>query len=365
MIRVVGVSKTYHPARRQPVHAVRDVSIDVRPGEVTGLLGPNGAGKTTLIRMMTSYLTPSSGAISVCGHDSVEDAGAARRHIGYLPESAPLYPEMRVEDYLSYRAQVFGVARAARASAVGAAVERCALVEMRRRRIGQLSKGYRQRVGLAAAILHDPDVLILDEPTSGLDPTQIREMRSLIRDLAGGASGDASGSSGGRSRVVLLSSHILPEVEHTCDRVVIVARGQVRADATPRGLLEQRQDDAHYDVEVVALQASASGERFDAGAIERAALAATARVDGVREARVVARVDDGVRLTIEPTPGAGDLREALSRAVRSCVEPSLLVRELSVRRASLEAVFMRAVESSGDDAREARDGSRAEAGATR
>lgn len=357
MIRVVGVSKTYHPARREPVHAVRDVSIDVRPGEVTGVLGPNGAGKTTLIRMMTSYLTPSSGAISVCGHDSVEDAGAARRHIGYLPESAPLYPEMRVEDYLSYRAQVFGVARGARASAVGAAVERCALVEMRRRRIGQLSKGYRQRVGLAAAILHDPDVLILDEPTSGLDPTQIREMRSLIRDLAGGTSG--------RARVVLLSSHILPEVEHTCDRVVIVARGQVRADATPRGLLEQRQDDSHYDVEVVALQASASGERFDASGIERAVLAATARVDGVREARVVARVGDGVRLTIEPMPGAGDLREALSRALRSCVEPALLVRELSVRRATLEAVFMRSVESSGDDAREAREGSRAEAGASR
>lgn len=246
MIEVDRVSKQFgHFA------AVRDVSLCVHPGVVTGLLGPNGAGKTTLIRMMTSFLTPTRGHIRVCGFDAIENAGDARRCIGYLPESAPLYPEMRVREFLLYRARLFGVDRHARSPAVDGAMASCAITDMAARRIGHLSKGYRQRVGLAAAVLHDPAVLILDEPSSGLDPTQIRELRSLIRQLAhGGPTGQ---------RVVLLSSHYLPEVQQTCDRIAIIARGQLRADGTPDALLKPLRDAAPIRMSIAGANGGACG----------------------------------------------------------------------------------------------------------
>jgi len=218
VIEARGLSKRYGE-----LVAVDDVSFSVAPGEVVGFLGPNGAGKTTTMRILTGFLPATDGTAAIAGHDIFEDPLAARRSVGYLPESPPLYPEMSVEGYLGYVASIKDVPRAKRASAVDRAVERCGLVEARRRIIGNLSKGYRQRVGLAQAIVHDPPVLILDEPTVGLDPIQIREIRGLIAGLAREGSGE-------RGRTVILSTHILPEVEAICRRVLIIHRGRIVVD---------------------------------------------------------------------------------------------------------------------------------------
>ncbi|HEY4572707.1 MAG TPA: ABC transporter ATP-binding protein, partial [Thermoanaerobaculia bacterium] len=187
--------------------AVDGISLSVREGEILGMLGPNGAGKTTTIRMITGFLPPTSGRVTVDGKDLFEAPREARRQVGYLPENVALYPEMRVREYLDYRARLEGLARAEARQAIAVAVERCLLEDVRDQIIGTLSKGYRQRVGLATAILHNPRVLVLDEPTVGLDPRQIISIRELIREL-------------GRQHTLLLSTHILPEVELLCDRVV-------------------------------------------------------------------------------------------------------------------------------------------------
>jgi ABC-2 type transport system ATP-binding protein len=211
MIHVEHLTKYYgdYPA-------VQDVSFDVAAGQIVGFLGPNGAGKTTTMRILTGYLTATSGRATVAGRDVFWDPVEARRCIGYLPESCPLYPEMRVVEYLRFRAGIKGVGGRRRRQRIDYVVERCWLTEVRRQLIGTLSKGYRQRVGLADALLASPPVLILDEPTVGLDPTQIRSTRSLIREL-------------GQEHTVLLSTHILPEVEMTCDHVILIHRGRVAA----------------------------------------------------------------------------------------------------------------------------------------
>ncbi len=218
MIEAVGLSKRYGE-----LVAVNDVSFSVQPGEVVGFLGPNGAGKTTTMRILTGFLPPSDGSAAIDGHDIFSDPLAARRAIGYLPESPPVYPEMSVEGYLVYVAKLKDVPRSQRRAAVDRALERCGLTDVRRRVIGALSKGYRQRVGLAQAIVHDPPVMILDEPTVGLDPIQIREIRTLIRELAG--------TREGKARTVVLSTHILTEVEAICQRVIIMHRGRKALDA--------------------------------------------------------------------------------------------------------------------------------------
>ncbi|RIL00001.1 MAG: ABC transporter [Proteobacteria bacterium] len=218
MIEARGLSKRYGD-----LVAVEDVTFSVQPGEIVGFLGPNGAGKTTTMRMLTGFLPPTDGAASIDGHDIFSDPLAARRAIGYLPESPPVYPEMSVEDYLAYVSKLKDVPRRSRREAVDRALERCGLADVRRRVIGALSKGYRQRVGLAQAIVHDPPVMILDEPTVGLDPIQIREIRTLIGDLASVRDGKA--------RTVILSTHILPEVEAICRRVIIMSRGRKALDA--------------------------------------------------------------------------------------------------------------------------------------
>jgi len=197
--------------------AVRDVSFEVAQGQVVGFLGPNGAGKSTTMRILAGYLTATSGRATIAGLDVFWDPVSVRRKIGYLPESCPLYPEMRVTEYLTYRAGIKGLHGRPARTAIARVVERCWLKDVKRQLVGTLSKGFRQRVGLADAILHDPAVLILDEPTAGLDPTQIRETRQLIRDL-------------GQQHTVLLSTHILSEVEMTCDRAIIINRGQVAAE---------------------------------------------------------------------------------------------------------------------------------------
>ena len=206
--------------------AVAGVSFAVPEGEIVGILGPNGAGKTTTIRMLTGFLPPTSGRVTLGGRDLFGDDVAVRRDIGYLPENVALYPEMRVEEYLAYRGRLERMDRAAIRRRLAEVVERCLLGDVRRQIIGTLSKGYRQRVGLAAAILHDPRVLVLDEPTVGLDPKQIVAIRELIREL-------------GAKHTLLLSTHILPEVELLCQRVLIIDRGRIVAQGSPQELRER------------------------------------------------------------------------------------------------------------------------------
>jgi ABC-2 type transport system ATP-binding protein len=194
--------------------AVNNITLELKRGEVLGLLGPNGAGKTTTMQMLTGNLAPSGGAISICGIDLIDQPIAAKARIGYLPEVPPLYRELRVDEYLKLAAKLHRVPRGERAGAIGTAKQRCGLSDAGRKLIGTMSKGYQQRVGIAQAIVHRPDVVILDEPTIGLDPNQIREIRGLIRELGGAHS-------------VILSTHILPEVEAVCDRVQIMHHGNI------------------------------------------------------------------------------------------------------------------------------------------
>jgi len=208
------------------VEAVRDLSFRIATGEIVGFLGPNGAGKTTTLRMLAGIFPPTSGAVSIAGHDPVRETRFCRRAIGYFPEHAPCYPELTVGEYLAFVARAKHIARPARRAAVVAVLEACGLADMVRRRVGTLSKGYRQRVGLAQALCGDPPVLILDEPTIGLDPSQVVEIRELVRTLRG-------------TRTVLFSSHILSEVGALCERVVVIAHGRLVGEGTPATLGER------------------------------------------------------------------------------------------------------------------------------
>lgn len=226
MIEVERLSKLYGDYT-----AVADVSFSASKGEIVGFLGPNGAGKTTTIRMLATYLPPSAGTARIAGFDIVTQSDEVRRRIGYLPENPPLYGEMTVEEYLRFVADIKGVPRASRTARVGEVLERCFITDVRKKLCQHLSRGYRQRVGLAQAIIHEPEVIILDEPTSGLDPKQIIQIRELIKSL-------------GTSHTVLLSTHILPEVSMVCSKVVIVSRGRIvkessLADLTREKPLEQ------------------------------------------------------------------------------------------------------------------------------
>jgi ABC-2 type transport system ATP-binding protein len=226
VIEASGITKRYGD-----ILAVDHVSFSASAGDVVGFLGPNGAGKTTTMRILTGFLPATDGTAKIDGHDIFEDPLAARRAVGYLPETPPLYPEMDVTGYLHYVAKIKDVPRKQRAEAVDRAIQRCGLTEVRRRVIGALSKGFRQRVGIAQAIVHDPAVLILDEPTVGLDPIQIREIRTLIADLA-------APREGSRGHTIVLSTHILAEVEAICRRVIIINRGKKVID-TPLAELTQ------------------------------------------------------------------------------------------------------------------------------
>lgn len=313
MVVVDRVEKSFGSVR-----AVRSVSFELPAGQVVGLLGPNGAGKTTTIRMVTGYTPPDAGRVVVCGHDMSENSAAARSCLGYLPESAPLYHEMRVIDYVDYRARLVRIGRGGRKAAVGRALERCWLGSVSTRRIGQLSKGYKQRVGLAGALVHEPRVLVLDEPTNGLDPAQVQEMRKLVREL-------------GQERTLLLSSHILTEVERLCDRVIVMAAGQVQADGTPGQLLERAR---LASVHVVEIKASGA----------EAALSRIRQLVGVAE--VAARpVSEYVELRVTPKAGVSDLREPIAIAAR---EGGWIMRTLRREEPSLERVFLELVERAGE-----------------
>jgi len=246
MIEVQSLTKRY-PTRL----AVDDVTFSVREGEIVGFLGPNGAGKTTTMRVLSGFLPPTAGSARVAGHDVVREPNAARASLGYLPESAAVYPELRVREYLTFRARLEGVSGAQVRARVSEALERCLLAEVADRKIDNLSKGFRQRTALAGALVHQPPVLILDEPTIGLDPVQIIKVRETIRQM-------------GRDRAVLLSTHILPEVEAVCDRVLIIDRGRIVAEGTPSDL---RAKLAGAPVVHVAVKGAVSKIREDLAAV--------------------------------------------------------------------------------------------------
>lgn len=299
MLCAQALTKTFAGQR-----ALDCVSFEARPGEVLGFLGPNGAGKTTTMRILTGYLRPDAGRVEVCGLDVGEQSRAARAKIGYLPESVPLYAEMRVDEYLRHRAVLKGVPARERAACIDAAVVQAGIADARTRIIGQLSKGYRQRVGLADALLHRPEVLILDEPTDGLDPNQRRDVLRLVGEL-------------GEARTVVLSTHILPEVESVCDRVVILDGGRVIAEGRPAELAR-----GELDVQIVA--------RGD-----RAALVAAVRgVEGVTQVADEPIEDGVVRLRVS---SSRDVREALAAAVTSAGA----LRELRAAAVGLDQIFAR------------------------
>ena len=239
MIEVQHLTKQYGPFT-----AVHDVSFKAERGEILGFLGPNGAGKTTTMRVITGYMPPTDGKALVAGYDVMEQPIEAKRRTGYLPETPPLYPDMTVRDYLMFCARIKGVPRTDRATRVKTTMERTRIADVATRQCAKLSKGYRQRVGLAQALLHNPDVLILDEPTAGLDPKQIIETRRLIKELGG-------------EHTVILSTHILPEVSQTCQRVVIINKGRVVAVDTPENLTSRLQGSGSIYVEVDSMGADA------------------------------------------------------------------------------------------------------------
>jgi gliding motility-associated transport system ATP-binding protein len=291
--------------------AVQDVTFSVPPGQVLGFLGPNGAGKSTTMRILTGYLGATSGTASIAGFDVLSQSMEVRRRIGYLPETAPLYNEMRVAGFLNLMCKLRGVAPSRRRSRVDEAIDACGLGDRRDEVIGRLSRGLRQRVGLAQAIVHQPEALILDEPTAGLDPGQTRETRDLIKEL-------------GRDRTVVLSSHILSEVEATCERVLIINEGRLVADGAPGRLAQRLGSGRSHEVELVV--------RGDADEVKDA----LREVQGVDEISASAGAEPGVVRVVVSTR-LPDLREALSRAV---IEGGFGLLEVQARTLSLEDVFL-------------------------
>ncbi len=289
--------------------AVDAISFQVQQGEIVGFLGPNGAGKSTTMRMLTGYLPPTSGAAAIGGHDVFTDSLKARREIGYMPENVPLYEDMRVSEYLTFRAALKGVKIREVSSHVDRAMEYCGLGEVRKKMIATLSKGFRQRVGLADALVHKPRLLILDEPTNGLDPNQIRQVRNLIVQLAG-------------EHTVLLSTHILSEVQLNCRRVIIINKGTIRADNTPDALAQSLQSSGTVSVE---LQADAAE--------------ATEKLQSLEHVRRLSATDAGEgwhRFELRVEPGK-EVRVEISRLASNRRWP---LRELTLHTATLEDVFV-------------------------
>lgn len=295
--------------------AVDAATFVIAPGRVAGFLGPNGAGKSTTLKMLSGFLPPTTGTALVAGYDIRDQSIEVRRRIGYLPESTPLYPEMRVIEYLRFRGRLFGLHGKAARGSVERAIERCWLTDVRRKPIAHLSKGYRQRVGLAAALLHSPPVLLLDEPTSGLDPTQIREMRHLIRSLAG-------------DHTVFLSTHILSEAELTCDEVVVIARGRIRAAGPVADLRGRAAETICYVVETDAPDPPAAWRGLPG----------------------VEQIDEGPsepgwrRYALRIRASSGDLRERIAEPLRAGEHR---MRELTRENPSLEQLFVRLISEDG------------------
>jgi ABC-2 type transport system ATP-binding protein len=307
VIEVEHLSKVYNGRK-----AVDDISFKVEKGEILGFLGPNGAGKTTTMRILTCYMPSSEGTARVAGYDVFDQSVEVRKRIGYLPENPPLYPEMSVESYLNFVAAIKGAKSNQRKAQVGDALEKCSLGDVRNRIIGKLSKGYKQRVGLAQALLNNPDVLILDEPTIGLDPKQIHEVRSLIKGL-------------GSSHTIILSTHILPEVSMTCNRIVIINKGKVVAMDTPEGLTHQAKGAERITL-TVGGPSDAICEKFRS-------------IDGVLSVQAESASEDLVNLTVESGLDV-DLRPVLASVVVNEGWKLFDLRDVSI---SLEDVFINLV----------------------
>ena len=304
MITLSGLTKRFGP-----LTAVDDVSLAVESGEVLGFLGPNGAGKTTAMRILTGFLAPTAGTATVCGHDVVTDALAARKRIGYLPEGAPLYGDMTPASFLDFIAGARGYSGIEKRQQIDMAAGRLQLGDVLHQPIDTLSKGFKRRVGLAQAILHDPDVLILDEPTDGLDPNQKQQVRSLIHDMR-------------HDKAIVISTHILEEVEAVCTRAIIIARGRLVFDGTPE---ELRQRSDRHNAVSIRLEATAA----DAARSEIETVAGVARVE-------VGEAENGaVTLLAVPEDGRPILHD-VSRAVRS---KNISVDEIHAERGRLDEVF--------------------------
>lgn len=297
LIEAHGLTRRYGPTV-----AVAGLDLTLRKGEILGLLGPNGAGKSTTMKMLTGNLAPSDGEIRIKGLSMREQAKAAKQHLGYLPEQPPVYPELTVDEYLSYCAGLHGVARDARAEARASAKRDCGLNDVGHRLVGNLSKGYQQRVGIAQAIIHRPPVVVLDEPTVGLDPIQIREIRSLIAEL-------------GRNHSVVLSSHILPEIQAVCGRVMIIAKGRVV-----------------YNESLSATRVGAFDQVIAAFRRPPAQVSALQRIDGVR----VASMMDNGRFRLDCVDGA-DPREAIAA---TAAQQDWGLYELHAQTRTLEEIFV-------------------------
>lgn len=300
MIEVSGLTKIYGQRT-----AIDHLNFTVNKGEIVGFLGPNGAGKSTTMKILTGFMPASFGTAKVAGYDVFDDAINVKRNVGYLPENPPVYFDMIVEDYLKYAARLHDVSKTNMKSAVETALEKTGLTHVRKRIIGNLSKGYRQRVGLAQALVHDPQVLILDEPTVGLDPVQIIEIRELIKSLGG-------------AHTVILSSHILPEVTATCERIIVINKGVIVAQDNIERLTSRMKQGLTFQMQVK--NASSSG------------IQAIQSVSGVKSV-----VNENGKLSIEINQNQGELRDLI---VEKAVQEKMGVLEFSAEKLSLEEVFL-------------------------
>jgi len=291
--------------------AVKEISFEVNTGEIVGFLGPNGAGKSTTLKMITTFLTPTSGKIFIDNLNTEDDSLEVRKKIGYLPEQNPLYPDMNVLDYLEYSAELQGIPKAQINDSVKRMVKVCGLSDVRYKDIGELSKGFKQRVGLAQAMIHNPELLLLDEPTSGLDPNQILEIRKLIKDL-------------GKHKTVILSTHILQEVQAVCDRIIIINRGEIVADNTSEDL--HKKFKTQFNVNVIVKRDPKIGKEKLTAELEA--------IQNVEKVKVIAE-EDTWKIELS-TSKEKDLREDIAKKMMSL---NLVLLELHQKETSLEDIF--------------------------
>jgi ABC-2 type transport system ATP-binding protein len=306
-IKVENLSKFYGEQQ-----AVKNISFEIKSGEVVGFLGPNGAGKSTTMKMITTYLTPNEGVIQVNGIDTADKPIEVRKKIGYLPEQNPLYNDMNVIDYLNYAAELQSVPKAQIPDAVKRMVKVCGLEDVKHKDIGELSKGFKQRVGLAQAMVHDPDVLLLDEPTSGLDPNQIIEIRKLIKDF-------------GKHKTLMLSTHILQEVQATCDRVIIINNGEIVADGTTDSL--QRSFQGQLSIKLYLKKDARFGKEKVVSALET--------IKNVEKVKITGDNETSWMIEISANKGI-DVREEIFRKI---VSLDMVLLELHQEETSLEDIF--------------------------
>ncbi|MEM6802585.1 MAG: ATP-binding cassette domain-containing protein [Bacteroidota bacterium] len=301
-ISVKNLSKKYGSQK-----AVDNISFSVKTGEILGFLGPNGAGKTTTMKILTTYLSATEGEVTIGSYDVMQEADKIKHHIGYLPENNPLYLDMPVLEYLQFMAETQGVAKSDIPGRIATIVSQCGLNVEKHKKIGELSKGYKQRVGLAQALIHDPEILILDEPTTGLDPNQIVEIRNLIKEI-------------GREKTVILSTHILPEVEATCDRILIIKEGNIVADGTPESLSKKAEENFVFRVQIKSPKSDALA-------------------DELRKMEEISLVE-----VLDSSEGRFEITAKMDMPFReklfnTCVKEGWILTELQVIEASLEDIF--------------------------